>query len=134
MTSNQTALAIYEDDLDAIRDAVRAIGGNKVVGHLLRPDITPDHAGAWLKDCMNTDRREKLSLSQNLKILRLAHDAGYHAPIQFLTGELGYSVQVIEPADEISALQRTFIESVSAQRHLIDRMERLTRAPLAVAK
>ncbi len=133
MAENQGSLALYEDDLDAIRDAVRAVGGTKVVGHSLRPDIAPDQAGAWLKDCLNAERREKLALSQVLKILRMAHDAGHHAPAQFLASEMGYAVQVIEPVDEIAALQRTFIESVSTQRHLIDRMERLTRPPLAQA-
>jgi hypothetical protein len=134
MTASQGSLAIYEDDLDAIRDAVRVLGGTKTVGHSLRPDLAPDHSGAWLKDCLNAERREKLALSQVLRILRMAHDAGHHAPAQFLAAEMGYAVQVIEPTDELAALQRTFIDSVSAQRALIDRMERLTRAPLAQVK
>lgn len=134
MPENQGSLAIYEDDLDAIRDAVRALGGTKVVGHCLRPDIAPDQAAPWLKDCLNIERREKLALSQILKILRMAHDAGYHAPAQFLAGEMGYMVQVIEPVDELAALQRTFIDSVSTQKALIERMERLTRPPLAQVK
>lgn len=132
MNANQGALAIYEDEIDAIRDAVRALGGNKVVGHLLRPDLPAD--GGWLKDCLNPERREKLALSQIIKILRLAPDAGYHGPVQFICGEMGYSVQVIEPADEVAELQRAFVQSVSTQRSLIDRIERLTRTPLSQVK
>ena len=134
MTGTQGALAIFEDDLDAIRDAVRVLGGTKIVGHLLRPDIAPDHAGAWLKDCLNAERREKLAMSQIIKVLRMAHDVGYHAPAQYLAAEMGYTEQAIEPGDEIAALQRPACDAVSSQKHLIERMERLTRAPLAQVK
>lgn len=123
----QGSLAIYEDDLEALRDAVRALGGSKVVGHVLRPDMQPDQAGAWLKDCVNPERREKLALSQVLKIMRMAHDQGYHGPVQFLAGEMGYAVTPVEPADEVAALQRAFIESVTHQRAIADRIERMTR-------
>lgn len=132
--AQQANLAIYEDDLDAIRDAVRALGGTKIVGHLLRPEMAPDQAGAWLKDCLNAERREKLSMAQILKVLRLAHDTGYHSPVQYLASEMGYAVTPIEPEDEYHALQRTFTESVKLQRQIMERMERMTHAPLAVVK
>lgn len=130
----QASLALYEDDLEALRDAVRSLGGSKSVGHALRPDIAPDQAGAWIKDCLNAERREKLALSQVMKVLRMAHDIGYHGPAQYLCGEIGYSVQVIEPADEVATLQRAFIESVAAQRSIADRIERLTKTPLQSIK
>lgn len=135
MTTNQAVLPIYEDELDALRDAlrdaVRVLGGNKEVGHALRSDIRPDLAGAWLKDCLNDGRREKLDLSQVMKILRMAHDAGYHGPLQFIANDIGYTAAPVEPQDELAALQRTFNASVSMQRQLVERMERLARAPLA---
>lgn len=126
----QAALAIYEDELDAVRDAVRALGGTKEVGYALRPDLKPDAAGAWLKDCLNSERREKLCLSQVVRVMRLAHDSGYHAPALYLAAEMGYSAQPVEPADEVAALQRAFIESVAHQRAIADRIERVTRAPI----
>lgn len=132
--TQQGSLAIYEDDLEAVRDAVRALGGTKVVGSALRPELAVDHAAAWLKDCLNPDRREKLSLRRVIKIMRLAHDAGYHGPAQFLAHEMGYAAQPVEPADEVAALQRAFIDSVQAQRAIADRIERLTRSPLAAVK
>lgn len=134
MQSNQGTLAIYEDELEALRDAVRALGGTKTVGHDLRSDLAPDQAGHWLKDCLNADRREKLSLSQTMLVLRKARDAGYHGPMQYISGEIGYAVQPIEPADEAAELQRQFIAAVGAQKSLIDRIERLTRAPISAVK
>lgn len=133
MNENQSSLAMYEDELDAMRDAVRALGGNKTVGHALRPDLKPDLAGHWLKDCLNSDRREKLDLSQVMRVIRMAHDIGYHAPAQFLNTEMGYAAKAIEPADELASLQRAFIDSVGIQRTIADRIERLTRSPLNLA-
>lgn len=132
--TKQGSLAIYEDDLEAVRDAVRALGGTKVVGSALRPEMAVDHAAAWLKDCLNVERREKLSLPRVIKIMRMAHDAGYHGPAQFLAHEMGYVAQPVEPADEVAALQRAFIESVQAQRSIADRIERLTKVALGVVK
>lgn len=129
-SQQQISLALFEDELDAIREAVRALGGTKIVGHGLRPDLKPDAAGAWLKDCMNSDRREKLDLSQVIRLMRMAHDAGVHAPAVFLASEMGYSAQPIEPADEVAGLQRAFIEAVNYQKSIVERMERVTKAPI----
>ncbi len=134
MNIPQPSLPMYEDELDALRDAVRTLGGTKVVGHELRPDLPPDKAGAWLKDCLNPERPEKLALSQVRLLLRMARDAGYHAPMQFIAGEIGYAVQPTDPADEIAELQRLFIQATGVQKSLVERIERLTRAPLSVAQ
>lgn len=127
----QTEMPFFDSPEDALKAAVQQLGGIKRVGPMLFPDKGVDASSRYLLDCVNSDRQEKLALSQILMLLRLAHDAGYHAPAQFLAGEMGYTVQVIEPKDEVAALQRTFIDSVATQKALIDRMERLTRAPLA---
>lgn len=134
MGPQQAALPVYEDEMDAIRDVVRAIGGTKVAGHGLRPDFSPDAAGAWLKDCLNPERREKLAPSQVMRLLRLARDIGYHAPMQFIAAEIGYAVTPTDPADEMAELQRQFIASVAAQKGIAERIERLTRSPLAAVK
>lgn len=129
--TQQARLAIYEDETDALRELVRELGGTKVVGVLLRPDLAADRAGAWLKDCLNPERPERLQPSQLFHLLRMGHDRGVHGPAEFILGNVGYSIQPIEPQDEMAALQRTYIESVQLQRRIADRMERLTRAPLA---
>lgn len=128
---NQPRLAIYEDETDALRELVRELGGTKVVGCLLRPDLAPDRAGAWLKDCLNPERAERLNPSQIFHLLRLGHDKGVHGPCEFILGTVGYAVTPIEPQDEMAALQRAFVESVTMQRRLVDRMENLSQRPIA---
>ncbi len=130
----QSKLSIFEDIDDALRDVVRDMGGTKVVGHWLRPDLAPDAAGAWLKDCLNSERREKLSPRQLMAILRRAHDAGHHHLMEFIANDSGYSTQPIEPRDELAELQRQFIAAVGASKHIADRIERLAQSPLSVAK
>lgn len=132
----QLALATYDDDLDALRDAVRVLGGTKTVGHALRPDLSPLNAAAWLKDCLNAERREKLALSQVITIMRMAHKAGYHGPAQYIAAEMGYQAQAVDPVDEQAALQRACISSVENLQRILERLERLGMgtAGLRVAK
>jgi hypothetical protein len=130
----QSKLALFEDIDDALRDVVRDLGGTKVVGHWLRPDFQPDQAGAWLKDCLNSERREKLSPRQVMAILRRARDSGHHQLMEFIAGDSGYSTQPIEPRDELAELQRQFISAVKQSKHIADRLDRMTQPPLSVAK
>lgn len=125
----QPRLAIYEDETDALRELVRELGGTKVVGAQLRPDLAPDRAGAWLKDCLNPERAERLQPSQLFLLLKLGHDRGVHGPCEFILGNVGYAVTPIEPEDEKAALQRAYIESVNVQRRIVERMERLMVPP-----
>jgi hypothetical protein len=126
----QPRLALYEDETDALRELVRELGGTKTVGVLLRPDLAADRAGAWLKDCLNPNRNERLEPSQLFHLLRLGHDAGVHGPSEFILGNVGYAVSPIEPKDEAAELQRAFIASVRDQRRILERYERLTQSPL----
>lgn len=121
----QPRLALYEDETDALRELVRELGGNKAVGPMLRPDLAPDRAGAWLMDCLNPERAERLQPSQLFHLLRLGHDKSVHGPCEYILGNVGYAVQPIEPQDEMAALQRAYIESVQLQRRIADRMERM---------
>lgn len=127
----QARLAIYEDETDALRELVRELGGNKIVGALLRPDLAPDRAGAWLKDCLNPERAERLQPSQLFHLLKLGRERQIHGPAEFIVGQIGYAIAVIEPQDEIAQLQRAYIESVQLQRRLAERMEKLATPPLA---
>lgn len=134
MTQPQPRLALYEDESDALRELVRELGGNKVVGPMLRPDLAPDRAGAWLKDCLNPERAERLTPSQLFHLLKLGHDRGIHGPCEYILGNVGYAVQPIEPQDEMAALQRAYIESVNVQRRIVDRLERLAQAPITAVR
>jgi hypothetical protein len=103
----------FEDANEALREAVRALGGNKKVGALLRPELPLEQATNWLRDCLNPDRREKLSPEQAFLLLRLAREAGYHAAMTFIAGQIGYEARPVDVTERVAELQRSFVEAVS---------------------
>lgn len=112
---------------DALKSVARSLGGAKALGHKLRPDLDPDAAGRWLLDCINSERSEKLSLSQVMLILRMGHDAGCHAGMDFIARDCGYSEPTpITPEDEQDELMRDFIAAAKLQADTAARMERIT--------
>lgn len=127
---NQARLAIYEDETDALKELVRELGGNKIVGVKLRPDLAADRAGGWLKDCLNPERAERLQPSQLFLLLAMGREKGIHGPTQFIMANIGYHITPVEPADELAELQRAYIESVQVQRRLAERMEKLMQGPM----
>lgn len=119
-----------EDFNDALKDVVRALGGTKAVGVRLRPEMAADAAGAWLKDCLNPTRRERLDPEQVLWILREGRKAGCHSAMNFIADEAGYVRPApLEPQDEAAQLQRAFIDSVQQQKLIASRLERLGVLP-----
>jgi hypothetical protein len=110
----QTEMPFFEGPEDALREAVRAIGGPKKVGPMLWPDKTPDAAARLLQDCLNAGRSEKLELSQVLFILRAARDAGFHAAFQFIGADVGYEVRPVTREEEVDRVT-SIIETTSAQ-------------------
>jgi hypothetical protein len=111
----------YEDLTDAIRATVQALGGVKKVGYDLWPSLGPDGAGARLRDCLNSERREKLSPDELLHVARNARAAGIHTLMAYLCGESGYSAPIpVDPEDQKAELQRQFIE-------MSKRMEQIAR-------
>ncbi len=125
----QSSLALYEDERDALAALVAELGGFKVVGSGLRPDLAPDRAGGWLRDCLNPERAERLQPSQLFHLLRMGRERQIHAPAQFILAEIGYALQVLEPEDEKAKLQREFVEAAKRMEQIGARIEKLTRAP-----
>ena len=122
---NQPAL-FCESLVDTVRDAVRASGGNKVVGAKLWPKKSPEAAARTLANCLNEHRAERLTPDQLLLLARLARDRGCHVVMEYLAAQLGYCAPVpIEPADEVAELQRQYIESTKALLKMAERIERL---------
>lgn len=110
---------------DVLIACVKACGGSKQVGPLLWPEKAPDGAQRALLDCLNEDRPAKLSPEQVLLVLRMARARGFHAGMEFIASDLGYTAPTpVEPKDEVAELQRQFIESVRLQSALADRIER----------
>lgn len=117
---------VYDDLEDALKDAVRHLGGPKPVGARLWADKSPEAAARLLSDCLNPNRQERLSPSQVVFVLRLAREAGYHAPMHYFCAEAGYEpAKPREPEDERAELQRRFIEAAELQAQVLDRLERL---------
>lgn len=115
-----------EDIYDALKDVVRVLGGNKAVGIALRPELTADNAGDWLKDCLNPKNRHTLDPQQMMWILREGRKAGCHSAINYICDDAGYIRPTpLEPSDEMAELQRRYIDSVREQKRIAERLERL---------
>jgi len=132
---SQQEQLFYEDIYDALRAAVQAAGGAKVVGPKLWPSKPVPEAQRALLDALNRDRERKLDPEEQLAVLRMSRDAGFHGGVRFICEHLGYTMpQPIDPKDELAELQRRFIEAAGDVRAIGDRIERLTKSPLQAVK
>lgn len=118
----------YEDDLDALRATVQALGGYKAIGAKLWPDKTPDAAARLLADCCNVSRSERLKPSQLLLVMRMGREAGVHILAEHFMGEAGYrKPEPIVPDDEAAILVQRMDEVLGVASQLASRLERLRR-------
>ena len=102
------------DVQDAVRTAVQFLGGTKKVGHALRPDLGPDAAGRWLNDCLNVDRKERLTPEQLVVVLRMAREAGYHGAFDYLAREAGYKAEPVTPEETRDRLADAVLQATAA--------------------
>lgn len=105
---------------DALIDLVKICGGSKVVGLQMRPELSADDAGKWLRDCLNPDRREKLAPEQLVWLLRLGRERGHHDAMNFIGQDIGY---------DVTAAQR-----VTPQERLLAALEHHNEVGDAIAK
>lgn len=111
----------HEDINEALKGLVAALGGAKVVGTRLFPDLTIDGARARLLDALNPDRAQQLSQTQFLALLRWGREAGYHGVMEYVADEAGYTrPSPLSPEDENAELMREYIAHVK-------KLEQLTR-------
>ncbi|MCC7097792.1 MAG: hypothetical protein IT472_11505 [Thermomonas sp.] len=117
---------IVESLEDAIRATVQAIGGFKRVGAEMKVDMPADAAGRWLSDCLNPERRERLTPSELAYIRRRARQAGVHMLAAYEARDAGYAEPVpVEPEDERAALQRAFVESTKQLQQMLRRLQEI---------
>lgn len=132
------SLPLFQDMNDALTAAIHAVGGFKKIGLALRPELDgrSQQAAQWLRDCLNQEKREKLSPEQLMHLLRLAREGNYHAAKHWIDGEAGYTESVpLRPEDALAELQRKFIAAVHMSHDVAEKIERLARSPLqAVGK
>jgi sugar phosphate isomerase/epimerase len=126
---------IHETIHDAIREAIQTLGGFKKVGAMLWPENGVEHAAGHLRDCLNPERRERLTPEQVDLIGRMAREAGCHAIATYFCRSWGYADPVpIQPEDEVARMQREFIEATQRLAELAARIEKTqARASLRVA-
>lgn len=124
----QADLPFFEGPEDALRAAVQALGGAKAVAARMWPDRAPDAAARHLLDCLNTARAERLAPSQVMFILRLAHEAGCHGPMQWLAAEIGYEARPVNRAEEADRLAQIVEQSSRTLAAAVAALERMQRA------
>ncbi|MCG8434409.1 MAG: hypothetical protein MJA83_10295 [Gammaproteobacteria bacterium] len=116
-----------EDVYEALRVAVMALGGTKVVGTMLWGDKPADKAGELLANCLNRTRPEKLDPEQFIFLQREAKKVGCHAIPAFTNQDTGYAPPIpIEPEDEKAQLQRDYIAAVKLSQQIAKRMEKFS--------
>jgi hypothetical protein len=128
-------MAEYESLHEALVEAVKEAGGSKVVAAALWPAAAArdlDGARRKLTNSLDADRAEKLSLDELIHVMRMARDAGCHAPMHYLCQVLGYAAPwPVAPRDEADTLRR---EVLALGRTLGARLARLEaldpRAPV----
>lgn len=116
---------IHESIDDALGFLVQALGGAKKVGALLKPELPVDQSAQWVRDCLNTTRRERFSPSHVIWLLRAGRNAGVHSAMSFIAAECGYTDPApLDPDDERAELQREFIAAEQRMSKLVARLER----------
>ena len=116
----------YDDDVDALKATVQALGGNKAVGVKLWPDKSPDGAGRSMADCCNPGRSERLSPSQLLFVMRMGREKGCHILAEHFMGEAGYAKPTpLDPRDEAGHLLQRMDDVMQLAGTIATRLERL---------
>lgn len=131
----EQASLFHESIHEALRATIAALGGSKAVASMLWPEKPVDEATRHLLDCLNPERAARLDPDHLLLLLKLARSKGCHIAMSWIAGDVGYTVQPVEPEDEDAELQRQFVTAVEHVDELVRRMERIRGvkpAPLAV--
>lgn len=122
----QVEMPFFECAEDALKSAVQALGGAKVVGPMIWPDKSVDAAARQLLDCLNTSRSEKLDVSQVILVFTRARSAGHHVPFMWFAQEVGYEAKPVTKEEEVDRL--TFVienstKQLEAALHHLSRLK-----------
>lgn len=117
----------FDDLNDALKSAIKALGGYKVVGKALWPELLMETSAQRLRDSVNPERRDKLSPEQFIFILRLAREKGFHATMDFVAFDLGYKAVPVDPATQEAELQERFINAVDGLTAIQSQLQRIQR-------
>lgn len=127
MQQPQQSFEFIESINDALGAAVRALGGAKKVGAMLKPAKPMDEAKNWVNDCLNANRDVFFHPEHVQFLLREAKQVGFHGSMNFVCSDAEYTApQPIEPEDEKAQLMREFIEATKQQKINIEKLERMS--------
>jgi len=116
----------YEDEIDALRACIQALGGSKEVGHRLYPDKSPDKAGEHLNNALNPGHAQKLSFSEGITIMKWAREVGCHVAMAHVADACNYHrPDPREPEDQMAELQREFIAATKVMQQISQRMGKI---------
>lgn len=119
---------LYDDELEAARATVKALGGAKKVGPIFWPEKTPENAGRYMHDCLNAGRSERLTPAQVLLLMRMGREVGAHALAEHFMAEAGYQRPIpINPQAEATVLAHQIDSVFDRAAGLLDRLERIRK-------
>ena len=116
----------HEDIFDAIKTDIQRLGGNKKVGSMLWPKLSPEKAGEKLASCLNRARQEKLDPEEILFIKREAVRVGSLAILTYEAEFVSiHAPVIIEPEDEKAKLQKDYIAAAETIARIANRIQKL---------
>lgn len=121
----QVEMPFFECAEDALKSAVQALGGAKVVGPMIWPDKSVDAAARQLLDCLNTSRSEKLDVSQVILVFTKARGAGHHVPFMWFAQEVGYEAKPVTKEEEVDRLTFVIENSTKQLEAALNHLSRL---------
>lgn len=120
---------MFEDELDAAREAVRYLGGAKRVGELLYPEKQPEAAARYLLDALNPARSERLSPGQLVLLMRKSREAGFDGLTAYMLNAAGYAPPVpLDPTTEATKVARELDRTMDRAEALVSQLQRLKAA------
>ena len=114
-----------EDEYDALRQTVAALGGSKVVGSKLYPDKQPHKAGEHLLNAINPNHAQKLGWSEGLAIMEWGRSEGVDICANYIANRMSYRFEAVEPEEIKDRLTRDYIDAVKLLSKISQNMERV---------
>lgn len=121
------ARLFYDSYVDALRDDVNALGGPKDVGKWFWAEKSIEAARNMLNDCLNDNRRERLTDEQERLIMRKARAArGFSAALYFICDDTQFErPKALNPEDERAKRERELIDTVRRAEQLAAELRKL---------
>jgi len=104
----------FETAEDATHNAIQHSDMKpKEVAYQMRPDLKPDSAYAWLKNCLNATQPEKMTADQHIAIAKLCYQYDF---LHYVAAQLHHSKpEYITPEDAVQSLE----EKIAEQQEVI---------------